>query len=232
VRTALGSASVPEANDGTGRKPRLKLPSRVRVPKPGQDPILSPKTVAEMKAMVPVYEKLYQLENSIRQFITRVVSAKYGDEWWEKLATTDLRKTYTNNTRAEEVNAWHQRRSSNPIDYLDLDQLPVLVRAARAEFVPKFFKSEGWFQHFVEEIYQSRCVVCHINPLNQTNTANVEISLNQWVTLLKAKATEIGQLEDPTPDDDAYCNRDYTNSGRCSSRRTGSCPGAEGIRRK
>ena len=78
----------------------------------------------------------------------------------EELATTDLKRTYAKNTRAEEINAWHQRRSKNPIDYLALDQLPVLVRAAQADFVPMFFKSEHWFQQLVEEVYQSRTVVC------------------------------------------------------------------------
>ena len=62
-----------------------------------------------------------------------------------------------------------------------------------------FFKTEGWFQHFVDEVYQSRCVVAHMNPLNQTNTDNVGIKFNQWETLVKAKIGEVQKLEGKIP---------------------------------
>jgi hypothetical protein len=172
---------------------------KVKVQDAEDDPILSKATHAEMEAMVPVYKALYTLENSIRQFLTRVLVARHGEGWWDKLATRDLQKTYANNTKAEEVNAWHQRRSTNPIDYIDLDQLPDLVRAAQKDFVPTFFKNEGWFQHFVEEVYQSRCVVCHMNPLTQNNVDNVGIKFNQWETLVKAKIGEVQKLEGKVP---------------------------------
>jgi hypothetical protein len=148
-----------------------------------------------MEAMVPAYRLLYILENSIRQFITRVLKAKHGDDWWDKLATVELKRTYDRNTRAESVNAWHQRRSKNPIDYIDLDQLTALVRQAQQDFVPTFFKTEGWFQHFVDEVYQSRCVVCHMNPLTQQNVDGVVLRFNHWENLVKEKIHEVEKLE-------------------------------------
>lgn len=47
----------------------------------------------------------------------------------------------------------------------------------------------------VDEVYQSRCVVAHMNPLNQTNVDNVGIKFNQWETLVKAKIGEVEKLE-------------------------------------
>jgi hypothetical protein len=185
-------------NDKRG-KAKSKKGFKVKVQDAEDDPILSKATHAEMEAMVPVYKALYTLENSIRQFLTRVLVAKHGEKWWDKLATSGLKKTHANNTKAEEVNAWHQRRSKNPIDYVDLDQLPDLVRTAQKDFVPMFFKSEAWFQHFVEEVYQSRCVVAHMNPLNQNNVDNVGIKFNQWETLVKAKIGDVQKLEGKVP---------------------------------
>jgi Swt1-like HEPN len=197
VSAAIPSVAVPvAASSHTKRgKAKSKKGFKVKVVDAQDDPILSKATHAEMEAMVPVYKALYTLENSIRQFLTRVLVANHGEKWWDKLATTGLKKTHANNTKAEEVNAWHQRRSKNPIDYVDLDQLPDLVRAGQKDFVPMFFKTEGWFQHFVDEVYQSRCVVAHMNPLNQTNVDNVGIKFNQWETLVKAKIGEVRELE-------------------------------------
>jgi hypothetical protein len=195
------SAPAPVVASPKGKRggSKSKRGFKVKVQDAEDDPILSKATHAEMEAMVPVYKALYTLENSIRQFLTRVLVAKHGEKWWDKLATRDLQRTYDNNTKAEAVNAWHQRRSTNPIDYIDLDQLPDLVRAAQKDFVPTFFKNEGWFQHFVEEVYQSRCVVCHMNPLNQNNVDNVGIKFNQWETLVKAKIGEVQKLEGKVP---------------------------------
>jgi hypothetical protein len=197
VSSAIPLAAAPVATSPKGKRGNAKSKKgfKVKVQDAEEDPILSKATHAEMLAMVPVYQILYTLENSIRQFIARVLKAKHGEKGWDKLATTDLKRTYDKHTRSEEVNAWHQRRSKNPIDYLDFVQLPVLVRAAQADFVPMFFKTEAWFQNFVEEIYQSRCVVCHMNPLTQTNVDYVGVRFNHWENLVKEKIGEVQKLD-------------------------------------
>lgn len=191
------AAPVAATSNGKRSAPKPKKVFKVKLEKAEDDPILGKKTLDEMNAMVAVYKTLYQFENSVRQFLTRVLTAKHGDTWWDKIATTDLKKTYAKHTKGEEINAWHQKRSKNPIDYLDLDQLPALVRAAQTDFVPAFFKSEAWFQHVIDEVYVSRCVVAHMNPLDQTNVDGVGLRFNQWETLVKAKVADLEKLEEP-----------------------------------
>ncbi|MFZ0861485.1 MAG: hypothetical protein WCA27_13590 [Candidatus Sulfotelmatobacter sp.] len=191
------AATVGTIPGGKRNTPKAKKVFQVKLEKAEDDPVLSAATHAEMEAMVKVYEVLYQLENSIRQLITRVLKANHGDNWWDKLAPRGLKDTLAKRTRDEEINAWHQKRSTNPIDYLDLDQLPALVRAAQADFVPAFFRSIEWFQHFIDEVYVSRCVVCHMNPLNQTNVDGVGLAFNKWETLAKRKILNVEKLEEP-----------------------------------
>jgi hypothetical protein len=64
---------------------------KVKLEKPGDDPILGQATLSEMEAMVPVYRTPYQLGNSIRQFIERVLKAKHGKDWWNKSARAAFR---------------------------------------------------------------------------------------------------------------------------------------------
>jgi Swt1-like HEPN len=200
IRSLVGNLSATVAAPATQPVPvatqrAARSKPRTKIAEEADDPILSKKVFAEMQAMVPVYAMLYQFENSIRQFISRVLTEKHGKDWWDKLATSDLRKTYASHTRAEEINAWHQRRSAHHIDYLDLNQLPALVRAAQADFVPTYFKSEGWFQLVIEEVYASRCVVAHMNPLTQNNIDGLNFRFKSWKTLLKAK--KVGTLPQP-----------------------------------
>lgn len=196
VQTTVAAAAQPAAKAKTGTK-KPKKPFRVKLDNPEADPILNKGTRDEIEAMVPVYQTLSLLENSIRQFLTRVLKAKHGNNWWEKIAPNGLQKHVTTRLADDEVNAWHQRRSTNPIDYLDLNQLPALVRAAQTDFVDAFFPTAEWFQHFITEVYRSRCVVCHMNPLNDTNTQDVAVRFNQWEQLIKAKIAEVTRLENP-----------------------------------
>src|ERR1700720_880564 len=109
IRSLLPHVSAPAAvpapvatsSNGKRGKAKSKKGFKVKVQDAEDDPILTKATNAEMEAMVPVYKTLYTLENSIRQFITCVLVARHGEKWWDKLATSDLKKTYTKNTRAE-----------------------------------------------------------------------------------------------------------------------------------
>ena len=197
VPSAVPMASPP--SNGNVRKKSVsdgKLRSRVRLLKvDDRDAMLDQKILAEMRAMVPVYELLYQIENSMRRFIVRILKAKHGHGWWDAKAPRGLRETAAKRMHDDSVNAWHQHRSSEPIYYLDLDQLPPIVRANQADFVPQFFATQEWFQHFVDELYRSRCVVSHMNPLIQTNIDAVAVRFNQWQQLVRARANDLKTLD-------------------------------------
>ncbi len=202
IRGLLPFLNTPTSNYSNGgavvgqaSKRKARKVSRVKLIKGDQDPILGKNSIDEMKMMAPVYELLYQMENSIRQFITRVLTARRGRDWWGHLAPRGLRETVDKRMADERINAWHQKRSTEPINYLDLDQLPALVRQTQADFIPHFFSSVEWFQQFIDEVYRSRCVVCHMNPLIRTNIDAVHVRFNQWQQLMKYKLKELQTLE-------------------------------------
>jgi Swt1-like HEPN len=192
---ATAAPTVPSGRNGRRGAARPKRVFKVKLEKPENDPIVDRATLAEMEAMVPVYQTLYQLENSIRQFIARVLKAKHGKDWWDKKAPQTPKEQVAKRMKDDQINAWHQKRSANPIDYLDLNQLPALVRAAQSDFVDAFFPSTEWFQQFIDEVYRSRCVVCHMNPLTQNNVDGVGLRFNQWEELVKVKADDLKKLE-------------------------------------
>jgi hypothetical protein len=155
------------------------------------DPILEKKRLLEARDMTAIYPLLYVLENSIREIIDRFMTHHYGNKWWDSKAPKELRETVNRRMSDEQRHSWHQRRGARPIDYVDLNQLSALMRRLEKEVVPAIIPSIEWFTQLVEEVYKSRCVVCHMNPLDTINTQSVKIRFTQWQKQISAKRSLI-----------------------------------------
>jgi len=153
----------------------------------GSDPLLPAAVLGEAKEMAAVYPFLYVLENSIREVIDRVMTKKHGTAWWDAHTPQGLRDQVESRKREDKANMWHQRRGAKNICYLDLDQLKALVRNNRNDFEPAIVPSIEWFSQFVDELYRSRCVLAHMNPLTQDNIQAVKLSFKRWQKQIKTK---------------------------------------------
>jgi len=151
------------------------------------DPILEEKSLLEARDMAAIFSLLYALENSIREVINRFMTRHHGDNWWNTEAPKGLRDTVSKRMSDDQKNSWHQRRGARPIDYLDLNQLPALMRKIENEIVPDIIPSIEWFTRLVEEVYRSRCVVCHMNPLDKDNIQAVKLRFRQWQKQINAR---------------------------------------------
>jgi hypothetical protein len=151
------------------------------------DPILAEKKLLEAKEMAAIYPLLYVLENSIREVIDKIMTKKHGPDWFDSQAPKGLKEKVADKMSDENRNSWHQRRGDRPIDYLDFNQLPALMRKIDTSAVPDIIPSLEWFNQFVEEIYKSRCVLCHMNPLDQDNIGAIKLRLSQWQKLINSK---------------------------------------------
>jgi hypothetical protein len=148
------------------------------------DPILKQSKLLEARDMASIYPLLYVLENSIRELIDLFMTSRYGTNWWN-LKAGKLKDRVGERMSDEKKNSWHQKRGARPIDYLDFAQLPTLVRKIQEDIVPDIIPSIEWFTQFVDEVYKSRCVVCHMNPLDGTNIAAVKLRFTQWQKQVK-----------------------------------------------
>lgn len=151
------------------------------------DPILPAQILTQAKEMAAIYPLLYVMENSMREFLRRVVDAHNNSGWWTTTAPTRIRERIKSRMADDEKHAWHQRRGSHPIDYLDLNELPLIVQNNQALFVPAFLPSAQWFDQFVDDLYKSRCVLCHMNPLRKENVQDVRLRSGKWRRLVQEK---------------------------------------------
>ncbi len=169
----------------------LRFSSEFRI----TNPLLSSTKLAEAQAMARVYPLLYVLENSMRAVIQRVMTAKVGAGWWDtELTSGKLKSVYQHaqsRMASEKKNTWHQKRGAHPIDYVELDDLEIIINGKQQHFVPDIIPDLPWFQNFMKELAPSRHVVCHMNPLSDENVQDVKLKLQKWENMLKSAASAI-----------------------------------------
>ncbi len=157
------------------------------------DPILSGVKIEQAKEMASIYPLLYILENSIRELIDIKMIKLHDENWWDSYSTRKLRESVAGRMLGENKNSWHQRRGARPIDYLDLNQLVPLMRNIENDVVPDIIPSLEWFSQLIEEVYQSRCVLCHMNPLDNDSITSVKLRFRQWQKQIKAKIDQLSK---------------------------------------
>jgi hypothetical protein len=155
------------------------------------DPLLPAKILSEAKEMAAVFPLLYVLENSIREFIIRIAKAKIGLDWWDRIASKTLKTTVGGRMVDEKRNSWHQRRGATPVHYLDLNELSGLLHHIEPHTIPDILPTLRWIQELIDEVYKSRCVLCHMNPLEKTSIDSVRLRFTQWQRQMKEKVSLI-----------------------------------------
>lgn len=144
------------------------------------DPLLSQEKLAQAKEMAAIYPLLYLLENSMREVIDRVMTRNHGPDWWETHAPTGVKRDVAVRMSEERRNTWHQKRGARPIDYTDLNDLKPLARKVTRYIVPDLVPSIEWLEGLIDEVYKSRCVLCHMNPLDKDSIASVKLRFRHW----------------------------------------------------
>ena len=182
---------IPGDTAGSKRKkPAATAAREIRFPGEFKtsNPLLAPAKLNEAVAMAKLYPMLYVLENSIRELIKRVMHDAHGEGWWDNQLTKgklkNVRKTASDRMRTEKKHSWHQRRGSHPIDYVDIKDLESIILAKKSLFIPDIIPDQAWFEQFMRELYPSRNVLCHMNPLDSDNVHDMCLRARKWEKIL------------------------------------------------
>jgi hypothetical protein len=159
------------------------------------NPLLPTEKLQEARAMATIYPLLYVLENSMRDIIKRVMARKFGVDWWDtELTTAKLKPIHikvAERMQMEECASWHQKRGSHPIDYTDFSHLETIILSKHEHFIPDIIGDREWFVQFMKELKPSRNVICHMNPLDSHNVADIRIRAKRWEKLVAAAKDRI-----------------------------------------
>lgn len=143
-------------------------------------PFLSTVDIENAEKMKSPYFVLYLLENSIREFINKKMTEKYGPNWWNKInLKPEIIKDVKDRIELEKVNKWHARRGSHEIFYTDLEDLPYFLNKERGVF-DQYLDADLWTTYIKKIVKLSRNIVNHHNPLPSREIKRLETILEDW----------------------------------------------------
>ena len=156
----------------------------------GSVPTMSAALAADAKKVAEAcYIRLFLIENSLRELITRVMAAAEGQAWWSSVRTP-LREKAARYSQNELKAAWHPARGTDPIQFVDLPDLVTIVEDAWPRF-EKVFGQKHWLRGFIEDMNITRRVVAHMSKPDRKAFGYIETHFNKWTTLLQNRSQEI-----------------------------------------
>lgn len=155
-----------------------------------KEPLLSNKIISESVEMSEIYPIIYIFENSVRNFISSVLTVRHGENWWDAKIRPKIQEKVKVRMDKEDANRWHGRRGKAPIFYTDINDLLAIIRDNWIGF-EDLFPSQIWIESRINEIEISRNVIAHNNPLDKHDIRRIKVYFEDWVKLLKAVKDKI-----------------------------------------
>lgn len=177
------------AADSTPR-PRATRPVRVGTAAPAVDLLLPTAVSSDAARMAELYPKMYLLENSIRNVIQRVLSAKRGKDWWTTCVSKEVQKRVQDRQDKEAKAPWHGKRGTHSINYSDFSDLRNIIVKNWVDFV-EVLPSQPWITQRLEELEPARNTLAHHNPVPEKEQKRLDIYFDDWAALVAAKKTVI-----------------------------------------
>lgn len=149
-------------------------------------PFIDKIEVEQAHKMAELYIILYCYENSVRKFIDKVLSVKYGENWWDSVKNRELDDKFKSRKSKEDKEKWvTSRNGSNPLFYLDWTDLVKLIRKEETEFI-SYVNEIKWVELRFEELERLRNVIAHNGIItNEDDFSRILLYFKDWCKQLK-----------------------------------------------
>lgn len=147
-------------------------------------PGIDQKYIGDLEKMLDLFATLHTLENSMRRLIQSVLSEKFGDDWWNKAASSTQQRKHQDRIEKEINRKWLPARSSlGPLYSLDWSDLISIMRKYEIIFAPIIEEID--FLHRFADLGLIRHVVAHHGFIDdERDYERVRIAHHDWVKQL------------------------------------------------
>lgn len=147
------------------------------------DPHLS--NLVYQKLPIEGYSTMFILENSIREFIARVLFSKYGRSWWSEVERrkplAGIASKVNSRKLTDSENWFHSKRGAHEVYYTDYTHLLQIISAFNSDFNKYFRKSpEKNLIAKLGELSSSRNVIAHNNPITKDDLERLKVHSGDW----------------------------------------------------
>lgn len=141
---------------------------------------LDDEIVKQAQKMAVVYAGISAFENSVRKFITDILSEEFKDEWCETKVSNNIKNRAKTRREEETKIKWHASRGAAPIYYVDFGDLFLIIKNNWIQFEP-FLNSQEWTEIILKTIERSRNVVMHSGDLENHDIERIGSQIRDWI---------------------------------------------------
>lgn len=143
--------------------------------------LLDQEKVEHAKLMATVYTAIAAFENSVRDFISKVLMENKGENWWTLSVSEKIRNIAETRKKEEEKIKWHTQRGSDMINYVDFGDLASII-SQNFEFFEMHIISVDWVRQIFQTLERSRNVIMHSGELGRRDVERIGTNIRDWLT--------------------------------------------------
>lgn len=122
--------------------------------------------------MGSVYQAIFCIENTLRNFIVERMSERHGLNWWEEKVPSNIKKSVEKLKRDEAKNKFFSSRSDSEIGYTMLGNLGQIIINNWEDF-SDIIPSQAWLTSRMDDLEMARNIVMHTGVLPQIETDRI-----------------------------------------------------------
>ena len=142
--------------------------------------LLDDEKISAAKLMATVYTAIAAFENTVRQFVVKVLLEHKGENWWEDCVSENIRKMAENRKKAEEKIRWHTPRGDSMINYTEFGDLASIM-SQNYDLFEVHIVSIDWARQIFQTIERSRNVIMHSGELGKRDVERIGTNIRDWI---------------------------------------------------
>lgn len=116
--------------------------------------------------MSSVYQSIFCIENTLRNFIVERMAERYGLNWWDEKVPNNIKKAVDKLKKNEIRNRFFSSRSDSEIGYTMLGNLGQIIIHNWDDF-SDIIPSQAWLTSRMDDLEMARNIVMHTGVLPQ-----------------------------------------------------------------
>ena len=142
--------------------------------------LLDEEYVNAAKLMATVYTAIAAFENTVREFVVKILIENKGENWWEDCVSERIR----NKAESRKIR-WHTQRGDSLINYTEFGDLSSIMNN-NIELFSDHIVSIEWARNIISTIERSRNVIMHSGELSLRDIERIGINIRDWISQVGA----------------------------------------------
>lgn len=147
--------------------------------------LLDDEYINASKLMATVYTAISAFENTIREFVVKILIENKGENWWEDCVSEKIRNKAEARKEQEDKVRWHTQRGDSLINYTEFGDLASIMNN-NLELFSDHIVSIEWARNIIATIERSRNVIMHSGELSARDIERIGINIRDWISQVGA----------------------------------------------